>query len=550
MQLQQSIDARIAELRHAAGLPKRKASQYKVDSSSGVEYVANPESAEITEMKTERGFVYFNLNGGDSWAYYHPVEKPYYIFNFKGEPVYRTQDLLPSYWAELAKIIKEGKPDSSGMITLAFRDFATDTYYNGTYNTKTKALDLSKAGSKEKLKDFLKDNGKPIIDAVPDWDLVFDPEMTDVIDCDKKILNTYRASDFLLREPDPTVTRPPALIDRIALHAVGGDPVILDAFYNWTACIVQHKTTTLTAWILHGTQGTGKGVLFNHILRPILGTDNTAMMRAEELSTEFTGRFDNKFLVFIDEIQAEESTQFQRVVARLKSMITEPTISIRNMYAEARERANHCNFIFASNMPQPMVISEGDRRFNVAAYQHEKIQLSFEEIDSIKDQLFEFYSFLCNYPADRVRARTVIHTADRERVISLGVQSAEDVSRKLTEGNLAYFVEGVSHSASAKRKYEADDYHRIVKEIVETLPPALTRDELQTIFTWLCGKNVPDAPYKFATYLRHKGIELEPVHIPARGNFKGGTKRAMKINWVYDQQWLDDVKQDIINGDF
>jgi hypothetical protein len=47
-----------------------------------------PDSAVITEMKAERGFVYFNLNGGDSWAYYHPESNPDYIYNFKGEPSY------------------------------------------------------------------------------------------------------------------------------------------------------------------------------------------------------------------------------------------------------------------------------------------------------------------------------------------------------------------------------------------------------------------------------------------------------------------------------
>jgi hypothetical protein len=41
-------------------------------------------------MKMERGFVYFNLNGGDSWAYYHPIDNPTFIRNFKGEPMYRT----------------------------------------------------------------------------------------------------------------------------------------------------------------------------------------------------------------------------------------------------------------------------------------------------------------------------------------------------------------------------------------------------------------------------------------------------------------------------
>jgi hypothetical protein len=62
---------RIDELRNDQGLPKRKYS-YKV--VGGTEVLLKPDEASITEMKTDRGFVYFNFNGGDSWAYYHPEQ--------------------------------------------------------------------------------------------------------------------------------------------------------------------------------------------------------------------------------------------------------------------------------------------------------------------------------------------------------------------------------------------------------------------------------------------------------------------------------------------
>jgi hypothetical protein len=63
----------------------------------------SPTAASITEIKIERGFVYFNLNGGDSWAYYHPENNPDFIYNFKGEPAYLTKELLPDYWEQLTQ---------------------------------------------------------------------------------------------------------------------------------------------------------------------------------------------------------------------------------------------------------------------------------------------------------------------------------------------------------------------------------------------------------------------------------------------------------------
>jgi hypothetical protein len=77
---------RINQLRESAGLPKRKIT-YKMHGTT--EVMAKPDACTITDQKTERGFVYFNLNGGDSWAYYHPENNPDYIYSFKGEPADR-----------------------------------------------------------------------------------------------------------------------------------------------------------------------------------------------------------------------------------------------------------------------------------------------------------------------------------------------------------------------------------------------------------------------------------------------------------------------------
>jgi hypothetical protein len=66
--------------------------------------MSKPGEATITGIKRDRGFVYLNLNGGDSWGYYHSEDNAEYIYNFKGEPVYKTSELLPEYWASINKV--------------------------------------------------------------------------------------------------------------------------------------------------------------------------------------------------------------------------------------------------------------------------------------------------------------------------------------------------------------------------------------------------------------------------------------------------------------
>jgi hypothetical protein len=41
-----------------------------------VRYLANPGETVVTGVKRARGFAYLNLNGGDSWAYFHPEDNP------------------------------------------------------------------------------------------------------------------------------------------------------------------------------------------------------------------------------------------------------------------------------------------------------------------------------------------------------------------------------------------------------------------------------------------------------------------------------------------
>ncbi|MGZ7246503.1 primase-helicase family protein, partial [Streptococcus pyogenes] len=77
---------------------------------------------------------------------------------------------------------------------------------------------------------------------------------------------------------------------------------------------------------------TGKGLLMHNILTPLFGYENVAVKRMEELESQFTEFMENKFIVFIDEIEAGKSLYHAKVTAKLKNLIVEPMISIRNMY--------------------------------------------------------------------------------------------------------------------------------------------------------------------------------------------------------------------------
>ena len=266
------------------------------------QYLSNPEPGQYTGIKTERGFVYFNLNGGDSWGYFHPVDNPAFIHNFKGEPCYRTQDLLPAYWDEIKARVQNLEPDSGGNVYLAFRDFASATYWNGIYSSASDRLTkIAQAKSESQLRHFMKQHGQPIGDFIPDWDMRFDPHSKLVVDHKRKRLNIYQPSPYMKRPAVPQATVPKT-IHKVIYHALGSNKETYERFLNWLAVIVQNLGMTQTAWVIHGTQGTGKGLMFHHILTPLFGDENVTSRRMEELGSDFTEFMKNKFLVFIDEV--------------------------------------------------------------------------------------------------------------------------------------------------------------------------------------------------------------------------------------------------------
>jgi hypothetical protein len=538
----------VAELRSKANLPKIRSAKFKFQGE--IEYLANPDSANITATKTERGFTYFNLNGGDSWGYYHPENNPEFILNFKGEPTYRTQDLLPQYWAKLqsAKISQtlSSKPNAQGLIHLAFRDFTTGNYYNGSYDTNTDKLVLAPAKSETQLRQFLAQYDQALGDVVPDWTLTWDPAIPFVIDTKSKQINTYQPSTFFQLQTLPSVSAIPPTILKVISHVLDNDAATIHHFVNWLAVIVQNLKASGTAWVWQGTQGTGKGVLFHSILTPIFGAQNTVSKRMEELESEFTGFMENKFIVFIDEIEAGRSLYHSKITAKLKNLIVEPTISIRRMYTQAYMAPNHANMIFASNKPAPVEVSSDDRRFNVGPYQKDKIQLTAKEVEElIPSELEQFYAYLKAYPACKTIARLPLVSSARSQLIDISRTAIDTVSEALLKGDLEFFWDHLSSTLPDKmsplENVKYTPYRELIIELVNTLDPRLTRDELLVLAEWCVG-GMPRSPNKFTSLLKHHKLHLIQI-------WKGGRNvRGIDVVWSTDPKWLAQARADIAAG--
>ena len=503
------------ELRAKDGLPARKVT-YKMVGAHQI--MVKPDGATVSDIKVDRGFVYFNLNGGDSWGYYHPENNPDFIFNFKGEPAYLTKELLPEYWEQLVQTTT--KTTAGGVTYLTFLDRNTSKYYRGTYDSSTDTLELFQAANESQVRSFAKQHGVPLGDFIPEWDLVFNPHSTQRIDVANRTVNTYGPTEYGKKKPKPTRTIP-TKIHQVILHAMGGDQEVMAHFINWLACIFQRKERMQTAWVLHGTEGTGKGALMHLILRPLMGLAYTSAIPMESLNEKYNEYLKHRFIIFIDEIEAKALNNEKGVGARLRNWIAEPMVVIRDMNTRGIEYENFANFIFASNKPEMVVLTKRDRRFNIAKFQPLELRLTEKEVEQIEKELQSFHDYLMLYAADRALAGKVLDTEDRQALISISETSIDVAVDNTLAGNLEFFVDQLpsddSYKRNALKANKVEDYKEVLTRLMRRANPQtgachITRDELQVLFGYTVG-NVPETPNKFTSMLKHHRIHMTKVWV-------------------------------------
>lgn len=542
-QLRLLEESEINRLRKAQNMAERKATGFKLKEYKGESYLPNPDQATVTGTKEERGFVYLNLNGGDSWAYYHPSDNPTFIFNFKGEPTYKTSELVPDYWASTQAVKRAAvKAQQVGKLFLAFRDLRTAEYYNGWYDENTEELVLHTAKSEKQLVDFLMNFGQPVPDSIPIWNIIYEP-MQPALDLSTRSINTFRPSPYMrFAQAQAKVAKPKAYpaITKIIKHVFGDG--MYDHFFNWLAFCFQSRTAPKTAWIAHGTQGTGKGILMNHVLVPVFGSTNVALRRMEELEDKFNNYLEGSLMMFVDEAQISDSGRNRMIMANIKNYITEPTVTVRRMRQSSYEITNHCGWIFASNMPDPVVVDSSDRRFNVGEYQPNRLVITDSELAIVATELQDFAFALQQHKVDLDAVRTPLHNEAKNQMIMVSRSSADTVADAIVKGDLSVLWEALPtvdpSMLDAGAVMKLQPYKQLIYDLVNSRRDKLTREELFVIFNYNVG-NTPNSPWKLTTYLKHHGLQVKDIRMGER------VTKGVIANWRNTDQWFEERKAEI-----
>jgi hypothetical protein len=559
---------RVRQLRSAKGLPDHTLN-LKFSKPDNCEYLPNPDEAAVTGVKHDRGFTYLNLNGGDSWGYYHPINNPELLHNFKSEPVYKLRELAPSYYKnaiEQAKKLKREahKPDhttKNKTLRWVINDRQSGKYFKVTFSPE-EGIILDTAPTQKHYEDFCKEHGIPIPEMVSDWDVVFDPTTPDPFNTEKKQINLFKPSLFKLNSvsnytgaardialADPNSGRIPEEYYQLIYHVCGSDTPATNHFINWLAFIWQTGKKPETAWIFHGTYGTGKGRLLK-VLTKLFGS-HCVVTTPEAINEHFNEHLKTAQIVWIDEVTTD-SWDNVKVTPKLRNWITEGTISIRAMRKGWETIPSYSGFIAAANEHNPVEIRFGDRRWNVAPRQEIPLaRMPWANPNMLDNEVGWLYQpenlqkladALYLYRVDYFAVRNPLENSAKNAVIQVTQSLPEDIVRALQTGNTSFFLEHVPNRTNLL-SLEAAEYRNVVAKMIGGGKVGLRTTEVATIFKFLAGWN--QAPGKFVKAAAKFGLFLTGKKARYDNEVFAGDYFDFKVTLEDQNTWTNLVQDNI-----
>lgn len=470
----------------------------KTEIKGSVELLKNVEPMPTPSTREERGFVYLGINPNNPFSYYHPADNASIIYNFRGEPAFLTSKGLPEYWEQVKPKALTPLISHEGSTPLIFREWRKDSYYNGYYHHKTGKLELHETKNITRLQHFAAGNGIEAPEVIPDWIMYFDPTDLSPFDINKPKINTFVPTPYLINciEHPKVVQEIPPLIHSIITSVTGNDDPCFQFFVNWLAFIFQTRKKTRTAWVFQGIEGTGKGLLFNTILKPLLGPKYCIPKITENLLDPFNGWLEECIILFIDESFIPKNNRSQQLPNLLRNIITEPDYSLRYMRNNPFTAKSYCNLIFATNDVDALNLSATDRRYNVCARQENTFP-GYEGIEQdVEKELDSFAHYLYSYKVDALKAHTALKNEYKQLMREARLPNIDLFCNHIHKGDFNLFYDAFNESVGANQGYT------LYKSIIETWAKRwkkrgednitfIRRDELHAAYNFIMEENLP-----------------------------------------------------------
>lgn len=526
--IQTAENNRINELRAAAGLEKRKLRTKTMD---GLTILQNADPMVMTAPPfEERGFVYIPL-GNNRHAYYHPIGKHEFLYTFKDPDVaYPMNVVLPSYFWECERA---KRPNDTDQVILAFRDRRTDVKYIGSYDSTFTTACFNRIRAREDINDFFVQHHVPSPDTIETWDYEFNPTTDKRIDPDNHWINKFVPTQFMGLKGGSSV---PPKIQQLLKHIMNNDEECYEHFLNWLAYKYQTRKKCKTAWFFQGVEGTGKGVLYNKVLRPIFGAEYCHIKRMDTLLDRFNAELETSLLWVIDEANIEDFKDDGQIIEKLKNLIVEEQQVIRAMHTNPFNATNYTDLILFSNQSLAIKISATDRRYNICPRQNTPLIeiMRRADIDTIELEAIEFARFLGEFDACEEKAATPLDNEAKQLLVNLGRNTHDEFFHNLGQGNISYFAHAVADTPDLGLLRHHAAANDLVKNILirceNNKTTLLSLSDIARLYVYIVAGGRATSAQKIQRMLMFKGMNVT----------QGATERSTGsiITWNVDDVTL------------
>ncbi len=220
-------------------------------------------------------------------------------------------------------------------------------------------------------------------------------------------MNANTVGDF------PTITM---LLQRLTGHKVEYYQWVV----NWIAGFFQSRRRSQCALVLKGDQGSGKGIFFEHIIKPLFGIDYCIMIDDDRLHATFKNWIYGSLFYNLNEISHDIRTR-KAVKNFIKQLVTDPLLQAEQKYKDSSGVEVFGAVLVTSNELAPLEIETSDRRYTVIQTDKglKKDGIDTDRlIQSISRELNPFAAFLLSYRVDWNLFNTALDTPEKRAVVN------------------------------------------------------------------------------------------------------------------------------------
>lgn len=554
-------EKRLKELTALAGIEYDRPKTVSVTHrGQTIKVLQNPEQCSMTIAEINDQYVRYNVNGGDSNAYWVWMDNPEIVYSFKPDEMpfrFKTADSeayqrhMEQFGKQIERAAARENENGHRVMPMLVLERSLDALVTVEYDPFHDVVRSHHVNGKEIAENWMKDKGAMMPDPIPAYSIQFDPTSSIGHDPKERILNTYAPSELALLAPvfegDPLtfgdafewmLDNAPTCC-RIISNMVGDDAICFEQFINWFAFMIQRREKPETAWVVHGVEGTGKGLFIKRIAKPLLGEKYVTEKKLRDIADDkFNGYMEDALLLFIDEFNMNESSNAKATANLLKNQITETTLSIRKMQQNQVNRKTYFGMIFASNDIDAMRLSPTDRRYNVCPRQETPLKAIIPDINArrseydrqIADELPKLMSMLQAFQIEEHRVRTPIDNEAKTMAAEAGMTTDETFFTAVRNGNLDFFEPLATLKIMAG--VDLAKTHQVRNIALEWLKDALlnndsriSKQDMKLVYEFMTGFSTNDI--SFGRKCKQNGIRDE--------RFKVGPARiqGFRVKWIH-----------------